>query len=97
MTAYKIMSEKTNKPTIGYYEGAKLMYTQEDLDVIAAADEKRGYEDRKAHCYDKWYRYNRRDNGAAYDRGVVKFVNEKHTNKWSKEDECDFRLIECMH
>jgi len=59
-------------------------------------DEQRGYEDRKSHCYDKWYRYNRSDNGKAYDRGVVKFVNEKHSKKWYEEDEVEFRLIECM-
>ena len=97
MTAYMIMSTKTNKPTIGYFDGSKLCYTQEDVDATAIEDEKRGYEDRKAHCYDKWYRYNRSDNGAAYDRGVVKFTNEKHRNKWYEEDERDFCLIECMH
>ena len=38
-------------------------------------DETRGYKDRLAGYYDKWYRYNRADNGAAYDRGCVKAVD----------------------
>lgn len=38
-------------------------------------DEQRGYNDRKAGFYDKWYRYNRADDGAAYDRGCVKAVD----------------------
>ena len=39
------------------------------------ADEKKGYTDRLAGYYDKWYRYNRQDEGAAYDKGCVKAVN----------------------
>ena len=39
------------------------------------SDEKKGYQDRKAGYYDKWYRYNRQDNGAAYDKGCLKAVN----------------------
>jgi len=38
-------------------------------------DEQRGYKDRLAGYYDKWYRYSREDDGAAYDKGVVKAVN----------------------
>lgn len=38
-------------------------------------DEQKGYADRLAGYYDKWYRYNRSDSGAAYDRGVVQAVN----------------------
>ena len=29
-----------------------------------------GKKERMAGYYDKWYRYNRRDDGAAYDSGV---------------------------
>jgi hypothetical protein len=36
--------------------------TQDDFDA--------GYRDRTAGYYDKWYRYNRTDDGAAYDAGV---------------------------
>ena len=32
-------------------------------------DEQRGYNDRLSGYYDKWYRYNRQDDGAEYDRG----------------------------
>ena len=37
-------------------------------------DEERGYKDRKAGFYDKWYRYNRADDGAAYDKGCARAV-----------------------
>ena len=33
-------------------------------DTTVKADEKRGYNDRRAGFYDKWYRYNRDDDGA---------------------------------
>ena len=38
-------------------------------------DYKRGYEDRLAGFYDKWYRYHRHDDGAKYDRGCVRAVD----------------------
>lgn len=44
-------------------------------DIEKNSDEKRGYSDRKAGFYDKWFRYNRKDDGAAYDRGCVKAVD----------------------
>lgn len=54
----------------------------------AKKDEAAGYRDRKAGYYDKWYRYNRADNGAAYDKGCVRAVNEGKCAD-------DFILIEC--
>ena len=38
-------------------------------------DEQRGYKDRLAGFYDKWYRYNRPDDGAAYDKGCLRAVD----------------------
>lgn len=37
-----------------------------------------GKSDKKAGFYDKWYRYNRQDSGAAYDAGFksVEFTKE---------------------
>ena len=32
-------------------------------------DERHGAKDAKAGYYDKWYRYNRNDEGEAYDKG----------------------------
>ncbi len=55
----------------------------------AAKDEAAGYRDRKAGYYDKWYRYNRLDDGAAYDKGVVRAVNEGNVPD-------DFTVIGCM-
>jgi hypothetical protein len=37
-------------------------------------DTARGKKDRLAGYYDKWYRYNRNDDGAAYDAGCVAAV-----------------------
>jgi len=44
------------------------------MDKIEKLDEKRGYSDRKAGFYDKWFRYNRPDDGASYDIGCKKAV-----------------------
>ncbi len=38
-------------------------------------DFQRGYKDRMIGYYDKWYRYNRQDDGAEYDRGAVEASN----------------------
>jgi len=35
----------------------------------------KGKRERLAGFYDKWYRYNRTDDGAAYDAGCVKAVD----------------------
>ncbi|MGN0807944.1 MAG: hypothetical protein ACI4MN_05830 [Candidatus Coproplasma sp.] len=74
-------------------------YTQEEVDRIEQEridkDRKAGYNDRKNHFYDKWYRYNRTDNGKAYDEGCVQCVNETHSKKWYEEDE-NFSIIECL-
>lgn len=56
-------------------------------------DRMAGYTDRKVHYYDKWYRYNRWDEGRAYDEGCKQFLDEPHTDKWFDEDE-NFRIIE---
>jgi hypothetical protein len=45
------------------------------LEKGPAADEAAGYKDRINGFYDKWYRYNRSDDGAAYDRGCKKAVD----------------------
>ena len=48
-----------------------------------------GRRDRMAGYYDKWYRYNRVDDGAAYDAGVVSAVN-------SGKAPTDVTIIPCM-
>lgn len=53
-------------------------------------DEQRGFNDRKAGFYDKWYRYTRKDDGAAYDRGVIKAVESGLCPE-------HFTLIECAN
>lgn len=83
-----------------YYALGDRLYTEQELVIMdkrrQEQDEQKGYADRKAHYYDKWYRYNRSDDGAAYDRGVIRCVNEKHSAKWLAEDDC-FKIIECEH
>lgn len=80
-----------------FYALGENLYTEAELIAMdeerQRADEQKGYDDRNAHYYDKWYRYNRSDDGAAYDRGVVRCVNEKKSAKWLKEDE-NFTIIE---
>ena len=44
-------------------------------EIKKITDETRGYNDRKAGYYDKWFRYNRKDDGALYDKGVVRAVD----------------------
>ena len=47
-----------------------------------------GFNDAKAGYYDKWYRYNSKDNGFSYDCGF----------KASKNDGAVIStIIECMH
>ena len=36
-----------------------------------------GYRDRLVGYYDKWYRYNRKDEGKAYDKGVQIALTKK--------------------
>ena len=55
----------------------------------AKKDEAAGYRDRMAGYYDKWYRYNRNDNGAAYDRGAVRATREPKCPE-------EFHIIECL-
>jgi hypothetical protein len=56
------------------------VYTTESLDQIyeqtATKDIEKGYADRMVGYYDKWYRYNRADNGRAYDKGVELAMNQ---------------------
>ena len=49
-----------------------------------------GKRDRQAGYYDKWYRYNRQDDGAAYDSGV----QEALKNTKCKDE---VHIIECLH
>ena len=48
-------------------------YTESEVQAMQAEtadkDEAYGFADRMNGIYDKWYRYNRRDEGAAYDKG----------------------------
>ena len=48
-------------------------YTEEDIDatylITVKKDMLRGYEERMVGYYDKWFRYNHADEGAAYDEG----------------------------
>ncbi len=92
--------QKFNRGNQVFYALGDNLYTEEEIVKMDGErqrkDEQQGYNDRKAHFYDKWYRYNRSDDGAAYDRGVVRCVNEatKFGKKWHDEEE-NFTIIEC--
>lgn len=45
-----------------------------EVDDTSNQDFEKGFRDRMAGYYDKWYRYNRQDSGQAYDRGVESAV-----------------------
>lgn len=67
--------------------------TQEEVDKMERErierDWKAGHNDRMAGYYDKWYRYNRRDNGKAYDEGQQEAL---------KNPKCEgsMEIIPCM-
>lgn len=67
--------------------GADSSYCYEAYVAQATKDIKAGYNDRMVGYYDKWYRYNRRDEGRAYDIGVKMALQMKSCK-------ADFRLIE---
>lgn len=47
-----------------------------------------GFKDAMAGCYDKWYRYNSKDNGFSYDCGFKAARNDGASIN---------QIIECMH
>lgn len=69
------------------------VYTKAELDVeyftTAMKDVEKGFNERMVGYYDKWYRYNRADEGRAYDIGV---------RRATEEEKCvgEMRIIECM-
>lgn len=83
-----------------YYKGYTPMYllygssyTKEELDdsylKTAKMDIEVGFRDRMVGYYDKWYRYNRSDEGRAYDLGVKRALeNPKCVG--------DFNIIEVV-
>ena len=88
------------KRAVKFYEGqvvkyiyADKVYTENELNdayiETAMKDIKYGYDERMVGYYDKWYRYNRADEGRAYDIGV---------RRATEEEKCvgEMRIIECM-
>lgn len=67
--------------------------TQEELDQMEQnrieKDKKAGYNDRMSGYYDKWYRYNRSDNGKAYEEGQMAAT-------YNPECEGSMTIIPCM-
>ena len=64
------------------------MIVNEKIKKMETADFKAGYRDRMAGFYDKWYRYNHKDNGAEYDRGCQAATQDPKCS-------CEFNLIPC--
>lgn len=61
---------------------------ESEYNAIRARDEMRGYADRMTGYYDKWYRYHRSDDGAAYDKGAQRATRERNCPT-------DVHIIEC--
>ena len=55
----------------------------------AEHDIRNGYKERNVGYYDKWYRYNRADEGRAYDAGVKMAIE-------SGKAPGDYNIIECI-
>ena len=74
------------------YAGSTM--TKEEIDAAyietASKDIRNGYDERGVGYYDKWYRYNRADEGRAYDMGVRLAVDTAGCKD-------DFTIIPCMH
>lgn len=70
------------------------VFTQEQMDKLEQErikkDRKAGYRDRMVGYYDKWYRYNRLDNGKAYDEGSIEAANSGKCNG-------EMIIIPCIH
>lgn len=62
----------------------------DSVDDAEEDDIKYGYKDRMAGVYDKWYRYNRKDNGRLYDLGQRLASKEKNAPE-------HVQFIEVMH
>ena len=58
------------------------------MDDTTVKDFQAGRRERIAGYYDKWYRYNRKDSGAAYDDGCKAAVE-------SGKAKADVHIIEC--
>lgn len=89
------------KSATKYMMGGKPMYlyanekmTKEDIDraymETAAKDIQYGYEQRAVGYYDKWYRYNRADDGRAYDLGCRLAADTAGCKEL-------FQIIECVY
>lgn len=55
--------------------------SNKDSEISSNRDFDFGYRDGKSGYYDKWYRYNRNDNGAEYERGIKLAIKEGATIK----------------
>lgn len=71
--------------------GLNVDFTRREVILLPnEADVKAGYRDRINGYYDKWYRYNRADEGASYDIGCKNAVDS------GKCPEEEFTLIEYL-
>ena len=74
------------------YAGERM--TKEEIDKAyletASKDIREGYNQRAIGWYDKWYRYNRKDDGRAYDMGCRLATADPKCAE-------NLNIIECMH
>ena len=75
MAALKRMTFYIRLEHLKEFQKFKALNKDSERSKKMKSDEKKGYRDRLSGYYDKWYRYNRKDDGEEYDRGCVKAVD----------------------
>lgn len=75
-----------------YYHHTKLKFLSRKLhqgaETMNMNHYRAGFNDAMAGCYDKWYRYNSKDNGFSYNCGFKAAMNDGAVIS---------TIIECMH
>lgn len=74
------------------YVGCRMTEAEIDAEYIKTAkkDIENGYKERMVGYYDKWYRYNRADEGRAYDLGVRYAADQPKCS-------AEFNIIPCIY
>lgn len=70
-TIEELLAKVITECEIRGYSTAEMCKVCDDVKAwyVTVQDFRAGIRDCKGSIYDKWYRYNRRDDGAAYDKG----------------------------
>jgi hypothetical protein len=89
MTRQKAALSTINFANNGGYVNSVALKQAQDVLAQESKDFALGFKERMSGFYDKWYRRNRKDEGTAYDRGVMAACETEGV-----PSECT--IIECM-